>query len=595
MQGGVVAGAAAASSSPAPPALDTQAPSCARPVEPPWRGLDRLGHVAMAHAMGGVSPLGIFLNWTDWALHFATAPGKQLSIMLAATQSAEEAARHFEHYHRRPDPRFHHVEWEDWPYSQWRSTFQRLEGGWDAATHGVNGAMPHSQQAVNFIGRQLLDMASPSNFWFANPEVLEAMGNTGGLNFVQGMKRWWMDACDLAAGCAPGTSTSNKQVYRVGMDIACTPGTVIYRNEMLELIRYAPSTRDTWREPLLIVPSWLLKYYILDLSPHNSLIRYLVRHGHTVYAISWKNPREEGRDWGMDEYVDDGLLTALQQVADDSGGRRIHGVGYCLGGTLLAIGAAALARRHQRQPLLRSITLLAAQTDFDEPGELGLFISPSGVEFLDALMWQQGYLDGRQLAGVFQLLNSRDLIWSRLVRDYLLGRQLRISDLMTWNADTTRLPYRMHSETLRHLYLHNDLAAGRLCVRGQPVALADIRLPIYGVATERDHISPWESVYKLHLLNHRDLVFVLCSGGHNAGIVSEPGRPNRYFRWSARREGANYVAPAEWIEQAEKVDGSWWPHWEAWLARHSGPKGPAPAWPPATALCDAPGEYVHAH
>jgi polyhydroxyalkanoate synthase len=268
-------------------------------------------------------------------------------------------------------------------------------------------------------------------------------------------------------------------------------------------------------------------------------------------------------------------------------------VGYCLGGTLLTIAAATLARRHERRPLLRSITLLAAQTDFAEPGELGLFVSPSGVEFLDALMWQQGYLDGRQLAGVFQLLNSRDLIWSRLVRDYLLGRQLQISDLMTWNADITRLPYRMHSETLQHLYLHNDLAAGRLCVQGQPVALADIRVPIYAVATERDHISPWESVYKMHLLNHRDLVFVLCSGGHNVGIVSEPGRPNHYFRWSTRREGANYLAPAEWIERAEKTEGSWWPHWEAWLVRHSGPKGAAPAYPPATALGDAPGEYVH--
>jgi polyhydroxyalkanoate synthase subunit PhaC len=309
--------------------------------------------------------------------------------------------------------------------------------------------------------------------------------------------------------------------------------------------------------------------------------------------MSWKNPGEEARDWGMDEFVHDGMLTALEQAARDSGGRRVHGVGYCLGGTLLAITAAALARHGNRRPLLRSITLLAAQTDFGEPGELGLFISPSGIAFLDALMWQQGYLDGRQLAGVFQLLNSRDLIWSRLVRDYLLGHQLQMTDLMAWNADITRLPYRMHSETLHRLYLNNDLALGRLCVRGQPVALADIRVPMYAVATERDHISPWESVYKLHLLNHRDLTFVLCSGGHNVGIVCEPGVPNRYYRCAVRHEGAGYVAPADWRQQADPVEGSWWPNWQAWLARHSGAKGPAPAYPPETALCDAPGEYVH--
>lgn len=571
--------------------------SCPEPPEPPWRDLDRLSHAAVARTVGGVSPLGIYLDWVDWAMHLAISPGKQLSLWLAATQSPAETARRFERYHHRPDPRFRHPDWERWPYAQWRAGFQRMEGSWDAATHGVSGAMPHHQHVMNFIGRQLLDIVSPSNFGFANPEVLEAIGDTAGLNLFEGAKRWWSDACDLLAGCAPGTSATKRQVYRVGKEIAATPGAVIYRNEMFELIRYAPATRETWREPVVIVPSWLLKYYILDLSPHNSLVRYLVAHGHTVYAVSWKNPREEGRDWDMDKYVQDGLLQALQQASQDSGGRRVHGVGYCLGGTLLAIGAAALARRplarrHERRPLLRSITLLAAQTDFDEPGELGLFISPSGVACLDALMWQQGYLDGKQLAGVFQLLNSRDLIWSRLVRDYLLGHQLQITDLMTWNADITRLPHRMHSETLHRLYLNNDLAAGRLCVRGQPVALADIRLPMLAVATERDHISPWESVYKLHLLNHRDLTFILCSGGHNVGIVSEPDRPHRHFRWGVRREGAPYLAPREWAERAETVEGSWWPHWEAWLVRHSGPKGPAPGYPPETMLGDAPGEYV---
>ncbi|WP_086072337.1 PHA/PHB synthase family protein [Bordetella genomosp. 9] len=585
------AGAAAGAPMP-PPTAAPSAPSCApASSEPPWRGWDRLSHAAVARASGGVSPLAVCLDWADWAMHLAISPGKQLSLLQTALQAGPDGAAPAANGRRRPDPRFDHPDWNRWPYTLWRSAFQRAEACWDAATQDVSGAAPHHQRVVNFMGRQWLDTLSPSNFWFANPEVLEAIAETRGFNLLQGARRFYGDACDTAAGCAPGASASRRDVYRVGREVAATPGAVVYRNQLFELILYAPATPQTWREPVLIVPSWLLKYYILDLSEHNSLVRYLVQSGHTVYAISWKNPHEEARDWGMDRYLRDGLFTALEQVSQACGGRRVHGVGYCLGGTLLAAGAAALARR-ERRPGLRSLTLLTTQTDFDEPGELGLFISPGGVACLDALMWQQGYLDGRQLAGVFQLLNSRDLIWSRLVRDYLLGRQRPISDLMAWNADTTRLPYRLHSETLRWLYLNNDLAAGRLCVEGEPVALADIRVPMLAVATERDHISPWQSVYKLHLLNHRDLTFVLCSGGHNVGIVSEPGRPNRHFRSALRHQGDPYLPPSEWLARTPVVEGSWWPHWEAWLCRHSGQKGPPPDYPPETALCAAPGRYV---
>lgn len=580
----------------AQPVASGPPPQCAPlPPEPPWHGLDRLSLAAIARNAGGVSPIGIYLDWLDWAMHLAVSPGKQLSLLQSAQLSPEQAAARYQARHHKPDPRFRHPDWTNWPYSVWRTAFQRMEGGWDAATHDVRGVSTQHAKVMNFIGRQVLDILSPSNFWFTNPEVMETVVQTHGLNLLQGARRLHADAWDLLSNCAPGTSAENRQVFRVGKDVAATPGVVVYRNALFELIRYAPRTRQAWREPVVIVPSWLLKYYILDLSPHNSLVRYLVDQGHTVFAVSWKNPRDEARDWGLPEYLHDGLFTALRHASQECGGCAVHGVGYCLGGTLLSIGAAALARRHERRPLLRSVTLLAAQTDFEEPGELGLFLSPSGVACLDALMWQQGYLDGKQLAGVFQILNSRDLIWSRLVRDYLLGRQLQINDLMTWNADTTRLPYKMHSQTLHELYLDNDLAAGRLCVDGEPVALADIRSPMYVVATERDHISPWESVYKLHLLNHRDLTFVLCSGGHNVGIVSEPGRPHHYFRWRLRHRGERYRPPGEWQAHADKVDGSWWPHWQAWLARHSSAKGAPPAFPPDTALCDAPGTYVYEH
>ena len=341
------------------------------------------------------------------------------------------------------------------------------------------------------------------------------------------------------------------------------------------------------------MPSWILKYYILDLSPHNSLVRYLVERAHTVFMISWKNPREEARGVGLNDYLQLGLFDAFAQVRRITGTAPVHAAGYCLGGTLLAIGAAALGRDSQPQSVpLETVTLFAAQTDFSEPGELGLFIDSSELAYLDALMWEQGYLDGAQMAGAFQLLHSRDLIWSRSIREYLLGQHAEPTDLMAWNADTTRLPYRMHSENLKYLYLRNDLAEGRYCVGGRTVALADLKLPVFLVGTERDHVSPWRSVYKLHRLTGAEISFLLTSGGHNAGIVSELGHARRRYRFSTRRQDAPYVNPDEWFTQTPVCEGSWWPSWQQWLAAHSSEKIIPPALGGGTVLSDAPGNYV---
>jgi polyhydroxyalkanoate synthase len=337
-----------------------------------------------------------------------------------------------------------------------------------------------------------------------------------------------------------------------------------------------------------------MKYYILDLSPANSLVKYLTERGHTVFMVSWCNPRAEDRDLGMDDYLRLGVLAALKAVRAIVPERKVNALGYCLGGTLLSIAAAYLAR--EGDDVLNSVTLLAAQTDFTEAGELMLFIDEAQIDFVEDIMWDQGYLDTVQMAGAFQLLRSNDLIWSRLVNDYLLGRRPPMTDLMAWDADTTRMPYRMHSEYLRRLFLDNDLFEGRYSIDDRPIVLSDIRAPLFVVSTEHDHVAPWRSVYKINLVSDTDVTFLLTSGGHNAGIVSEPNHKGRHFRVAHRGAADAYVDPDTWLDRTPQSQGSWWPVWVEWLEGKSSGRVPPPRMGAPeqgyAALGPAPGRYV---
>jgi polyhydroxyalkanoate synthase len=563
--------------------------------------LDRMIAAHLGRFTFGLSPAVLVLAYLDWLVHLAFAPGKNsrlvensLRRMLGFVMYARQAATD----PKTPpcieplpqDRRFAGADWQGWPFNLHYQAFLLMQEWWHGATTGIHGMARRSEDVVSFAGRQVLDMLSPSNIPLTNPEVLRSTFTQGGMNLVRGVGNFVEDWERAVQGKRP----VGAEAFEVGKTVGITPGKVVFRNRLIELIQYAPTTSDVAAEPVLIVPAWIMKYYILDLSPHNSLVKYLVDHGHTVFMISWKNPGAGDRDLGMDDYRTLGVMEALQAISAIVPQRQVHAAGYCLGGTLLAIAAATMARDDDDR--LKSVTLFAAQTDFQEAGELMLFINESQVGFLENIMWEQGYLDTKQMAGAFQLLRSNDLIWSTIVRQYLLGEREPMTDLMAWNADTTRMPYRMHSEYLRGLFLNNTLAAGHYEVGGRPITVPDIRVPIFAVGTVWDHVAPWRSVYKIHLLADTDVTFVLTNGGHNAGIVSEPGHRGRHYQIATRRASDKYLDPEIWQATAPPHEGSWWPAWQAWLAARSSGPVPAPrlgasehGYPP---LSDAPGTYV---
>jgi len=552
--------------------------------------LDRLLHAWQSRFTAGHSPSTSSLAFLDWAAHALNAP----------FQTAEMGRGAIEHWQRlarialgaeamlplpEGDHRFADRAWSRPPYNLVVQAVLLGEQWCDAMVQGPRGIDPGNRRIVGFNTRQFLDMISPSNWPWFNPEVTAATRDTGGRNLVAGFGNFLRDQA-----IARGTPQKDPH-FRLGTELAATPGKVVFRNALMELIQYAPTTPMVGAEPVLIVPAWIMKYYILDLSPGNSMIRWLVGQGRTVFVISWRNPDASMRDTALDDYRSQGIMAAIDAVQRTCGDAKIHATGYCLGGTLLAIAAAALARDGDDR--LASLSLLAAQTDFTEAGELQLFITEDQLDFLGDIMCTQGTLSPQQMGGAFQMLRSNDLVWSRGIRDYLLGERQAPNDLMAWNADGTRLPARMHIDYLRGLFLHNDLAEGRFRVGDRPVALSDIKLPMFIVGTERDHIAPWRSVFKLHLLNDGPISFVLTSGGHNAGIVSEPGHRHRSFRVRLRAHDGRTLGPDEWRAETPPQDGSWWLAWKAWLETLSGARIVPP--PMGAALGDAPGDYVREH
>ena len=596
---------AAASGKPkAPPSIHLEAPQGA-PFPIFTESADRLVHAVQGRLTHGLSPASMVLAYLDWLVHLSNSPGKLGELAQNAAAKAMPLSRYAWSSMlglRDIDPfieplaqdsRFSSPEWQRFPYDVMSQTFLYAEQWWHYATTGIRGISRHHEAVVEFAARQMLDMVSPSNFPATNPDVIKATIEQGGQNLVRGMEKAMDNAIRRLSG-DDSKPKSEAEDFVVGRDVACTPGKVVLRNRLIELIQYSPTTETVHPEPILIVPAWIMKYYILDLSAQNSMVRWLVSQGHTVFMISWKNPGAEDRDLSIADYRRLGIMASLEAIEAIMPERKIHTAGYCLGGTLLSITAAAMQRDGDHR--LASMTLLAAQTDFEDAGEILLFVDESQVTYLEDMMWDQGYLDTKQMAGAFQLLRSNDLIWSNMVRQYLLGETSRTNDLMAWNSDATRMPYRMHTEYLRRLFLRNELAKGRYTVDGRPIALTDIRVPICAVGTTKDHVAPWQSVYKIGILTDTDVTFILCNGGHNAGIVSEPGHRGRSYQMTTHHDLDRYVDPDTWAQITPKCEGSWWEPWREWLAAKSRAKvAPPPMGAEAQGyvpLADAPGLYV---
>lgn len=567
-------------------------------AEHPHQNLDRVARVMIARLSAATSSHSFLEAWADWLEHMSRAPGRQLELFERAQRNSALLLKYLAGPGQDPpfapkpfDHRFRHKGWQTSPFAIWQQSFLAAQDWWDAATDNLRGLRPDEADRTRFMARQALDVISPSNFPMLNPEIIETTIRSMGRNFAEGA----VNAANDAVKTMTQARDRPPDGYSVGKDLACTPGQVVYRNELFELIQYEPQTGEVQAEPILIVPAWIMKYYILDLSPEKSMINHLVGAGFTVFAISWCNPTGEQAELSLEDYRQRGVLEALAAVTSIVPDTKVHAVGYCLGGTILGIAAATMAR--ERDDRLASITLMAAQVDFAEAGELLLFVDESQVAFLEDLMWYQGYLDRPQMARTFSVIRSEDLIWSRAVQRYFLGETAEPTDMEVWLADTTRMPARMHSEYLRGLFLENRLSAGRFAVDGRVIALKDISAPMFVVATETDHIAPWRSVYKTRLFTDCDLTFVLAAGGHNSGIVSEPSDPRSHYRISHRAVGALYTGPDDWLAQTPARPGTWWHRWTDWLASVSsgtrtartGLGAPERGFPP---VAPSPGAYV---
>ncbi|PPD45217.1 MAG: class I poly(R)-hydroxyalkanoic acid synthase [Methylocystis sp.] len=489
-----------------------------------------------------------------------------------------------------PDPgdkRFASPEWEQNPFFDWLRQSYVYASRWAGdMIEKAEGVDPHTRAKAAFYTRLISSAVSPSNFVATNPELLRATIENKGENLVRGMK---MFAEDINAGHGMlKIRQTDDSKFRLGVDLATTPGKVVWRNDVMELIQYAPTTDEVYARPLLITPPWINKFYVLDLNPEKSFVRWAVAQGFTVFIISWINPDESKAEKGFEAYMHEGILTALQVIEKATGERKVAAAGYCVGGTLLALTLAYMATKGDDR--IESVTFFATQVDFSEAGDLQILIDEARMEALDEEMAKTGYLEGVKMANAFNMLRPNELIWTYVVNNYMKGVEPAAFDLLYWNSDSTRIPRANHSFYMRSCYLENRITRGEMVMSGVPIDLSVVKEPIYSIATKEDHIAPARSVFKGDKFFGGDVTYVLGGSGHIAGVINPPARGKYGYMTGGPVKGTF----EEWVAKAQEHKGSWWPHWLAWITSQAPRKVPArqPDGGKLKPLCDAPGEYV---
>jgi len=513
-----------------------------------------------------------------------TASLWQHSLLKAMGHEAKPVA---EPHHA--DRRFRHEDWErNFLYDYIKQSYLIAARHLHQTLGGVEGLDGQTSKKVDFYTRQYIDALSPSNFLLTNPEVLRETVASGGQNLVKGLNNLLEDMT-RGGGDQIRLRMTDENAFQLGVNLATSPGKVVYQNDLLQLIQYYPANGTVFRRPLLIIPPWINKYYILDLREKNSFVKWAVEQGHTVFVVSWVNPDEKLAHKRFEDYLTEGTLAALEAVEKVTGEREVNAIGYCLGGTLLACTLGYLEEK--RDARIASATFFASMIDFEEAGELEVFIDEKQVAALEKRMQERGYLEGSEMATTFNMLRANDLIWSFVVNNYLLGRDPFPFDLLHWNSDSTRMPAAMHSYYLRNLYMKNLLAKpGGIELAGVAIDLGHVRTPLYFVSTLEDHIAPWRSTYAGAKLFPGPVRFVLGGSGHIAGIVNPPAA-GKYSYWTHPKLPDD---PEKWLKGASQHPGSWWPDWAGWVAQHGGNKVPAriPGKGRLKAIEDAPGSYV---
>ncbi len=550
--------------------------------------------------IGHADPLQISQSFMQLGLHMASNPSKMMQTQMGMMQDymqlwqssmqrmlgKDAPALHPE---ASKDRRFRDDAWESSTFFDYMKESYLIMGEWmQKAVDTVDGLDEHTMRKLRFYTQQYVDAMAPTNFMLTNPAVMRETMESNAENLVHGLENMLHD---LERGDGKlRISMVDEDAFSFGDNIACTPGKVVYQNDLMQLIQYAPSTEKVYKTPVLVIPAWINKYYILDLQPENSFVKWLVDQGHTVFIISWANPDASLAHKTFADYMLEGPLAALDAIEQATREHEVNTVGYCLGGTLLSITQAYL-QAHDNASRIKSATYLTTMVDFTDAGDLSVFIDKAQLDALDQRMQQSGYLEADDMANTFSMLRSNDLIWSFVVNNYLLGRDPLPFDLLYWNSDATRMPARMHSFYLRNMYLNNQLIKpGGIELDNTPINITKLTTPAYILSTKEDHIAPWTSTYLATQIYDGPTRFTLAESGHVAGVINAPSR-NKYGFWSLDK---NPPKADSWLDEAEKQEGSWWPHWEAWLREYAGSKVKArtPGAGKLKAIEDAPGSYV---